>query len=63
MKARHHAIERTSPKGPNEVFVGTCVLCGKTGLKIADSMDYCENTLQLTEDEALLSVLPKPGGE
>ena len=28
---KHH-IERTSPKGPGQIFFGTCRLCGKTGL-------------------------------
>jgi hypothetical protein len=50
-----HAIERTSPKG--DPFVGTCFRCGKTGLTISQSQDYCENTSGMSEDEALLAAI------
>jgi hypothetical protein len=56
-----HNIERTSPKGPGQKFVGTCTLCGKTGLTFANSREYCENVRGLSEDEALLEVIEAPG--
>jgi len=58
--ARFHAIERTSPKGPGQEFIGTCWQCGKTGLTWADAAEECENPAGLTEDESLLMALDKP---
>lgn len=55
--ARFHAIERTSPKGPGQKFIGTCSLCGKTGLPASAAREYCENTRGLTQDEALLEAI------
>ena len=51
---KHH-IERTSPKG--EAFVGTCRLCGQTGLRAADATKDCANVRGLTEGEAMLETL------
>lgn len=55
--ARYHAIERTSPKGEGQKFVGTCRLCGRAGLTSADMKEPCENVRGLTEDEALIEAI------
>lgn len=55
--ARHHAVERTSPKGEGQKFIGTCRLCGKPGLTFADMNEPCENIRGLTSDEALLETI------
>ena len=52
-----HYIERTSPKGKDQVFLGTCRLCGKENLGHKDMNEDCPNTLNLTEDEALLAAI------
>lgn len=54
-----HSLERTSPKG--ERFVGTCTLCGTTGLTTANLNDECPNQRGLTQDEALVEAIdPTP---
>lgn len=60
MNARFHAIERTSPKGPGQKFIGTCSLCGKPGLTFADMNEPCENVRGLTQDEALIEAIEGP---
>lgn len=52
-----HVIERTSPKGPGQVFLGTCILCGKTNLTITDANKPCENKDKVSYKEALVRVL------
>lgn len=56
-QARYHAIERTSPKGPGQKFIGTCRLCGQTGLPASAALERCENVRGLTSDEALLECI------
>ncbi len=48
---KHH-VERTSPKGQD--FMGTCRLCGMTGLKASAALEDCENVRGLTAEEALI---------
>lgn len=57
MPKTYHSIERTSPKGQGQNFVGTCRLCGKTGLTFANMDDECENIRGLTEEEALVEAI------
>lgn len=52
-----HAIERTSPKGPGQTFIGTCRLCGVTGLKASAALEDCENVRGLTPDAALIETI------
>jgi hypothetical protein len=59
--ANCHAIERTSPKGPGQPFIGTCRLCGKTGLPAIAALEPCENIRGLTQDEALLEAIDPIG--
>lgn len=54
-EARHHAIERTSPKGGP--FVGTCMLCGKTGLPASAALERCENQRGLSSDDAVIAAI------
>jgi hypothetical protein len=58
-----HAIERTSPKGPGQKFVGTCRLCGTPGLGAADALKECPNQRGLTADEALIEAIDPPDRE
>lgn len=57
-QAQQHALNRTSPKG--ESFIGTCSLCGKTGLTIAEATQYCENVRGLTNEQAFLEAIEMP---
>ena len=52
-----HAIERTSPKGTGQEFIGTCRLCGTPDLRFEDMNTECPNQRGLTEDEALIETL------
>lgn len=60
--AKYHAIERTSPKGPGQKYIGTCWQCGKTNLTLADACEPCENIACLTENESLMLALDYPNG-
>lgn len=53
--ARMHVLNRTSPKGQS--FVGTCSLCGKPNLTLADMNSECENMRGLSQDEALIEAI------
>lgn len=55
--ARTHSLRRTSPKGPGQSFIGTCVLCGTPNLKAADAMKECPNQRGVTNDEALIDAI------
>jgi hypothetical protein len=52
MLARHHAIERTSPKGA--AFIGTCRLCGTPNLPASAALEECPNLRGLTRDESVI---------
>lgn len=52
-----HSIERTSPKGPGQGFVGTCVLCGTPNLSASDALADCPNQRGLTQDAALIEAI------
>jgi hypothetical protein len=56
-----HAVERTSPKGPGQPFIGTCRLCGMAGLKASAAMEDCENVRGLSSDEAMIEVITGSG--
>lgn len=55
---QRHSLNRTSPKGHS--FVGTCSLCGKQSLTLADMNSECENTRGLTQDEAVIEAVLGP---
>lgn len=55
-----HSIERTSPKGKGQPFIGVCVLCGEQNLSITDATKDCPNVRGLSQSEALVeAVNPK----
>lgn len=56
--ANRHTLHRTSPKGTP--FVGTCPLCGRTGLTISDINDECDNPRRLSRSDALLEAINPP---
>src|SRR5690242_12188833 len=59
-----HALLRTSQKG--QMFIGTCMKCGKTGLSMKQATEECENPSRMRNDEALLNAIdatPIPTGE
>jgi len=61
-----HALERTSPKGPGQRFIGRCINCGKTELTLEDfHRDECENVVGRTQEETLLEAISpsSPEGE
>ena len=43
--------------GPGQKFIGTCVLCGETGLTSGDALKPCPNQRGVTQDEALLEAI------
>jgi hypothetical protein len=55
-----HALRRTSPKGPGQQFVGTCMKCGIPNLTLADvSKTVCVNPAGLDSGETLeLAIRP-----
>ncbi len=53
---KHH-VERTSPKGPGQTFIGTCRLCGKTDLKASAALEDCENVRGLTAEQAFIETI------
>lgn len=53
--SRMHSLERTNPKGVP--FIGTCVLCGRTGLTKSDMNTECENIRGLSSDDAVLEAI------
>lgn len=59
MTKSYHSIERTSPKGEGQIFVGRCIRCGKEGLTFLDIREECDNLLGVSEVEALVSILEK----
>jgi hypothetical protein len=52
---KYHSLRRTSPSGQN--FIGTCYQCGKTDLPMSAVHEYCENTRNLTQAEALIEAI------
>ena len=52
--AQSHTLLRTSKKG--ERFVGTCTLCGRKGLTMADMKTPCRNLPRISQEQSLLDV-------
>lgn len=55
-----HSLERTSPKGPGQKFVGYCTKCGKTGLTFADMGEECANPSGMSQDDAFVEAIKGP---
>lgn len=56
-KMRYHVVIRTSPVGIGSKFVGTCSLCGQTGLKASAARLLCENPRGVTRDGAVIAAI------
>jgi hypothetical protein len=56
---KHH-VERTSPKGYGMQFIGTCRLCGKSGLNASAALEDCENVRGLSAEEAMIETIMGP---
>lgn len=54
---RFHVVERTSPKGPGQKFIGTCRLCGMRDLPASAALELCENWRGLSKDKALIETI------
>jgi hypothetical protein len=56
---KHPLVNRTSPKGEGNSFVGTCAACGKQNitLEMLQADEDCENVRNMTQEEALLEAL------
>lgn len=50
---QYHVIERTSPKGPGQKFIGTCRLCGARDLPVSAACEPCENWRGLSHGDAV----------
>jgi hypothetical protein len=56
-----HSLERTSPKGEGQNFIGTCIQCGKQNVTSKMFFDEeCPNTRGLSEEESLLEAIEGP---
>jgi hypothetical protein len=52
-----HVVERTSPKGAGQMFIGTCRLCGETGLPASAALLECKNPRAITSEAALIGAV------
>lgn len=57
MMMRYHVVNRTSQKGVGQPFIGTCALCGKTGLRASAALEFCENVRCLSRDDAVIEAI------
>lgn len=57
---RYHAVERTSPTGPGQKFVGRCTLCGVEGLDIYGALLSCPNPRGSTREDVLCEAILGP---
>ncbi len=55
-----HAIERTSPRGEGQPFIGRCTKCGCEGLRMGDALKPCPADEVVSDEAALLSLLDGP---
>jgi hypothetical protein len=57
----HPMLNRTSPKGPGQPFIGTCPACGQTGLTSLEG--DCPNQRGMTQEQALIEAIEGPPSE
>lgn len=48
-----HSLRRTSPKGPGQKFIGTCIKCGIENIPIERMHEPCVNPAGLNNEETL----------
>lgn len=58
-----HYVERTSPKGLGQKFIGKCILCGAENLPANAVLENCSNTRNLTKIEALTEIIDGTNNE
>lgn len=54
---QHPLINRTSPTGKGQPFIGTCAACGKPGITIAEMSEECPNQREMTQEQALIEAI------
>lgn len=52
-----HALERTSPKGEGQTFIGRCIKCGAEGLTSTQLWEACINPSGMSDADAFLDLL------
>lgn len=52
-----HALERTSPRGKGQKFVGRCVKCGRENLLSGAALEDCPADGLMSDEEALIGLL------
>jgi hypothetical protein len=54
-----HALERTSPKGKGQEFIGYCTKCGKQDLPMSAVQDDCPMDTVVSDETALIDAINK----
>lgn len=60
---RTHSLERTSPTGKGQKFLGICVNCGATNLPAEAALWPCPNPDGVTQDDALIAAVTRDSDE
>ena len=57
-----HLIDRTSPTGRGERFIGKCRWCGRENLRMRDALAHCDAAEQrsIDQSESLMQALESP---
>lgn len=58
-----HAIERTSPKGEGQEFLGTCIMCGRKNLRGSAALEECDNPSGMPDAEVWRRVIDGPAAQ
>lgn len=57
MVKHYHVLERTSPKGPGQKFIGVCTRCGEKDLPMSAVHQECANIRGVSDDDALVEAI------
>ncbi len=52
-----HTLERTSPKGPDQRFIGRCTKCGAEGLRLTHALVPCPADDVVSDEAALIEII------
>lgn len=52
-----HVVERTSPKGEGQKFIGKCLLCGAVDLTASDALKDCTNPEGVSKDASIMMAI------
>lgn len=55
-----HALERTSPRGKGQKFIGRCIKCGEEGLPMSAALHDCPADVVESDAAALLRLIDPP---